>query len=277
MPSSRAIGKPAKWFSRPLPATSEPVERFRFSMRFECKNDGTRYDEPEPRLFSFNNPYGACPKCQGFGNTIDFDLNLVIPNKSLTLADGAIEPWTKPKYKPLATEMRRYARAAGIPLDVPWQDLTPEQQRLHHQGRREMVGRARLLRVPGAQEVQAACARVPQPVSRIFGVPGLRRLAPAPRSAPGQGRRQGHLPDLGHDGRGGHALLRRTATDARRSRHRRPPAGRAARPAALSERCRAGIPHARPAGLDALGRRSAAHSACNVAGLAAGRNALRAG
>ena len=110
------------------PREEEPVERFRFSMRFECKNDGTRYEEPEPRLFSFNNPYGACPKCQGFGNTIDFDLNLVIPNKSLSLAEGAIEPWTKPKYKPLATEMRRFARAAGIPLDVPWQDLTPEQQ-----------------------------------------------------------------------------------------------------------------------------------------------------
>ena len=82
----------------------------------------------EPRLFSLNNPFGACPRCQGFGNTIDFDLNLVIPNKSLTLSEGAIEPSTKPKYRPLATEMRRYARAAGVPLDVPWQDLTPEQQ-----------------------------------------------------------------------------------------------------------------------------------------------------
>ena len=111
-----------------VPRDGEPVERFRFSQRFECKNDGTKYEEPEPRLFSFNNPYGACPKCQGFGNTIDFDLNLVIPNKTLSLAEGAIEPWTKPKYKPLATEMKRYARAAGIPLDVPWQDLTPAQQ-----------------------------------------------------------------------------------------------------------------------------------------------------
>ena len=110
------------------PRDEEPVQRFRFSQRFECKNDGTRYDEPEPRLFSFNNPYGACPKCQGFGNTIDFDLNLVIPNKTLTLSEGVIEPWTKPKYKSLATEMKRYARAAGIPLDVPWQDLTSEQQ-----------------------------------------------------------------------------------------------------------------------------------------------------
>jgi excinuclease ABC subunit A len=111
-----------------VPRNDEPVQRFRFSQKFECKNDGTKYEEPEPRLFSFNNPYGACPKCQGFGNTIDFDLNLVIPNKSLSLAEGAIEPWTKPKYKPLATEMKRYARSAGIPLEVAWQDLTPAQQ-----------------------------------------------------------------------------------------------------------------------------------------------------
>jgi excinuclease ABC subunit A len=106
----------------------EPPEQFRFSQRFECKQCNLRYEEPEPRLFSFNNPFGACPRCQGFGNTIDFDLNLVIPNKTLTLAEGAIEPWTKPKYRPLATEMKRHARGAGVPLDVPWQDLTAEQQ-----------------------------------------------------------------------------------------------------------------------------------------------------
>ena len=110
------------------PRDGEAPRRLRFSQRFECKQCNIRYEEPEPRLFSFNNPFGACPRCQGFGNTIDFDLNLVIPNKSLTLAEGAIEPWTKPKYRPLATEMRRYARAAGIPLDVPWQDLTADQQ-----------------------------------------------------------------------------------------------------------------------------------------------------
>ncbi len=110
------------------PREGEVPQQVRFSQRFECKQCGIRYEEPEPRLFSFNNPFGACPRCQGFGNTIDFDLNLVIPNKTLTLAEGAIEPWTKPKYKPLATEMRRYARAAGVPLDVPWQDLSSDQQ-----------------------------------------------------------------------------------------------------------------------------------------------------
>ena len=111
-----------------VPHDDEPAQRFRFSQRFECKNCAIRYEESEPRLFSFNNPFGACPRCQGFGNTIDFDLNLVIPNKSLTLAEGAIEPWTKPKYRPLATDMRRHARLAAIPLDVAWHDLTAEQQ-----------------------------------------------------------------------------------------------------------------------------------------------------
>ncbi|MGA2426504.1 MAG: excinuclease ABC subunit UvrA, partial [Terriglobales bacterium] len=108
----------------------ETPERLRFSQRFECKNDGSRYEEPEPRLFSFNNPYGACPRCQGFGNTIDFDLDLVIPDKGKTLNEGAIEPWTKPKYRPLFTELKRFARQAEIPLDVPWYDLTAEQQKL---------------------------------------------------------------------------------------------------------------------------------------------------
>jgi excinuclease ABC subunit A len=105
-------------------------QRLRFSQRFECKNDGSRYEEPEPRLFSFNNPYGACPRCQGFGNTIDFDLDLVIPDKGKTLNEGAIEPWTKPKYRTLFTELKRFARQSGIPLDVPWYELDAEQQKL---------------------------------------------------------------------------------------------------------------------------------------------------
>jgi excinuclease ABC subunit A len=104
--------------------------QLRFSQRFECKNDGTRYEEPEPRLFSFNNPYGACPRCQGFGNTIDFDLDLVIPDKGKSLNEGAIEPWTKPKYRLHLTELKRFARMAQIPLDVPWYELDAEYQKL---------------------------------------------------------------------------------------------------------------------------------------------------
>ena len=110
------------------PREGQAPERLRFSGRFECKVCNLRYDEPEPRLFSFNNPYGACPRCQGFGNTIDFDLGRVIPDGSKTLNEGAIEPWTKPKYKPLFTDLKRFARQADIPLDVPWEELSREQQ-----------------------------------------------------------------------------------------------------------------------------------------------------
>ena len=112
----------------PAPADGKPSQRLGFAQRFECKHCGIRYEEPEPRLFSFNNPYGACPRCQGFGNTIDFDLDLVIPDKGLTLSEGAIEPWTKPKYRPLFTELKRYARQRNIALDVPWSQLDPEVQ-----------------------------------------------------------------------------------------------------------------------------------------------------
>jgi len=110
------------------------AERLVFNERFECKNDGTLYQEPEPRLFSFNNPYGACPRCQGFGNTIDFDLNLVVPDGSKSLDEGAIEPWTKPRYRALLQEMKKWARAQEIPTNVAWRHLTAEQRKLILEG-----------------------------------------------------------------------------------------------------------------------------------------------
>jgi excinuclease ABC subunit A len=105
-------------------------QHLRFSAAFECSTCHRAYREPEPRLFSFNNPYGACPRCQGFGNTIDFDPNLILPDRSRTLAQGAIAPWTTPKYRPFHGEMIRFARSAAIPTDVPWYDLDPPQQDL---------------------------------------------------------------------------------------------------------------------------------------------------
>jgi len=112
-------------------------ERMIFNERFECKKCGTPYQEPEPRLFSFNNPYGACPRCQGFGNTVDFDLDRVVPDKGKSLADGAIEPWTKPRYRQLAMDMRKYARTKGIPFDVPFRDLTSAQRNAIIEGDRK--------------------------------------------------------------------------------------------------------------------------------------------
>jgi excinuclease ABC subunit A len=116
------------------------TRQMRFAQRFECKHCNLRYEEPEPRLFSFNNPYGACPRCQGFGNTIDFDLDLVIPDKMKTLGEGAIEPWTKPKYRPLFADLKRYAKQTEIPLDVPWVELEDEQRNLVLSGDGKFLG-----------------------------------------------------------------------------------------------------------------------------------------
>ncbi len=118
----------------------QPRQRLRFSREYECKHCHRLYREPEPRLFSFNNPYGACPRCQGFGNTIDFDLDLIIPDKGKTLDDGAIDPWTRPKYRPYHTEMRRAAREQGVPLNVPWFDLTAAQQSFVLEGKGTFPG-----------------------------------------------------------------------------------------------------------------------------------------
>ena len=117
----------------PREGEAEP-QHLRFSAAFECTTCHRAYREPEPRLFSFNNPYGACPRCQGFGNTIDFDPNLIIPDKSKTLSEGAIAPWTTAKYRPHHGEMMRAAKAANVPTNIPWYDLTPDQQRFIEEG-----------------------------------------------------------------------------------------------------------------------------------------------
>lgn len=102
--------------------------RFRFSESFECKKCNIRYETPEPKLFSFNSPFGACPRCQGFGNTIDLDLDLVIPDKGKSLSQGAIEPWTKPRYRTYLNEFRKSARSRSIPLDAPFRDLSADER-----------------------------------------------------------------------------------------------------------------------------------------------------
>jgi excinuclease ABC subunit A len=119
-------------------ATDAP--RLRFSESFECKYDGTVYATPEPRLFSFNNPFGACPTCQGFGNTIGLDLDLVIPNPGLTLSEGAIEPWTKPQYDWAKTELRRFCKTERIPMNAPFIGLTRQQRNAIINGKGEWAG-----------------------------------------------------------------------------------------------------------------------------------------
>jgi excinuclease ABC subunit A len=115
-------------------AGGEPARR-RFSERFACKRCDIEFQDPEPTLFSFNSPTGACPRCQGFGNTIDYDLDLIVPDRARSLDDGAIEPWTKPQYRWNYTDFKRAARGK-VRLYVPWTELNAEERNfvLHGDG-----------------------------------------------------------------------------------------------------------------------------------------------
>ena len=100
---------------------------FRFTQHYECPNDGTRYDEPDPRMFSFNNPVGACPKCQGFGRAMGIDMDLVVPDPTKTIRQGAIHPWNFPSWRDYLADLMRIAGEADIPLDVSFDKLTERQ------------------------------------------------------------------------------------------------------------------------------------------------------
>lgn len=104
-------------------ATEAPVVH-RFSERFECRACGIVYEVPQPRLFSFNSPFGACPTCHGFGNVIELDLNLVVPDQNKSIQQNAIDPWTKPQHRSHLVDLKRAARAADVRLTTPWCELT---------------------------------------------------------------------------------------------------------------------------------------------------------
>ncbi len=114
-------------------------QRHVFSERFICKYDNIEFREPEPILFSFNSPAGACPRCQGFGNTIDYSQDLIVPNRGLSLNAGAIEPWTKPKGAEWMGDFRRQA-AGRVRFDVPFCDLTEDEQKLVLEGGKKVDG-----------------------------------------------------------------------------------------------------------------------------------------
>jgi len=123
-----------------IPAEDGAGERMVFSEKFECRTCGIAYETPQPRLFSFNNPFGACATCNGFGNVIELDMQLVVPDDSKTLAGGAIEPWSKPHYRAQLAELKREAKKAHLRLDVPWRDLTDAERHLVVEGSGDFDG-----------------------------------------------------------------------------------------------------------------------------------------
>ena len=102
---------------------SAAEHRMRFTERFECPNDGTPAPTPTPQLFSFNSPRGACPTCNGFGAVLEYDEALVVPNPERTLRDGALDPWTKPRYDNKRRALAEFAKREKISMDTPWRDL----------------------------------------------------------------------------------------------------------------------------------------------------------
>jgi excinuclease ABC subunit A len=121
-------GGGAAWAVPVASPETQPPGPILFSERFECRTCGIPYEDPQPRLFSFNNPFGACPACHGFGNIVELDMNLVVPDPKKSIQQGAIEPWTKPHYRTQLAELKRAAKKAKVFLDAPWEHLTDEEK-----------------------------------------------------------------------------------------------------------------------------------------------------
>jgi excinuclease ABC subunit A len=108
--------------------------RMVFSRSLRCNDCGINYPEPEPQLFNFNRPLGACPECEGFGNIVATDMDRVVPDPSKTIRQGAIAPWNSPSYEHELQELLALSKDYKLPVDVPYAELTAEQRKLIVEG-----------------------------------------------------------------------------------------------------------------------------------------------
>jgi excinuclease ABC subunit A len=129
-------------FEEATPQNPPPIT-LRFSEKFACKRCGVELVTPEPGLFSFNNPVGACPRCQGFGSTIDYDMDLVIPNPGLSLDEGAVDPWNNPQYQRFGMRFKKLS-LGKVRWNVPYGDLRPEEQAMVVQAVHESFAEAEI-------------------------------------------------------------------------------------------------------------------------------------
>ncbi len=106
-----------------------PTERLELTEHFRCpRHPELEFPEPAPRLFSFNNPYGSCPECTGFGATLEYDEELILPNPRRSIQDGAVDPWTKPRYFKEQGRLRAFAQDQGLSIYAPWEELPEDFQ-----------------------------------------------------------------------------------------------------------------------------------------------------
>lgn len=118
--------------------TKKNLQEYKFNLHFE--RDGIRFEVPEPVFFSFNNPIGACPRCQGFGETIDLDPDLIVPDKSKSIFMNAIHPFSTPKHSRHLSDLIAASKKYDIRIHIPFKDLTKEEIDLVYKGAGEYIG-----------------------------------------------------------------------------------------------------------------------------------------
>ena len=273
-------------------------ERIIFSAKFACPVSGFTIEEIEPRLFSFNNPYGACPACDGLGTELFFEPDLVVPDESLSLSRGAIAPWartsaTSPYYQ---QTLEALARAYRQPMTKPWKSLPKPFQDVvlygsgddeitftyddgvrHYSTTKPFEGVITNIerRWRETEFLLGARRAVALPVEP--SLPSVRRLPLEAAGAGGEGRGPPYRPGHGDVDPGGRALVRRSALPSHREaeRDRRAHPQRDPRAAQFPQRCRPRLSHSLACERLAFGRREPAHQACLADRLGADRRALR--
>ena len=113
---------------------------FSYTHHRVCVSCKSRFEEPRPILFSFNTPYGACPHCRGFGNRMEFDERLIVSDPSLSVREGAIEPWASEKFEYLHAELRRFCRRNKVSVTKPFRELGESERRAILEGDDSFVG-----------------------------------------------------------------------------------------------------------------------------------------
>jgi excinuclease ABC subunit A len=238
--------------------------------RFECPTTGTCAPTPTPQLFSFNNPRGACPTCNGFGATLEYDEALIVPDPERSLRDGALDPWTKPRYenKRIASPSSRAGAHPAGPRRGASSTRHASQRCCTRQGQGLRRGSSRSSR-PRGEEVQAVHPRVPAAVpDGAMDLRGVRRhrLRPEALGVRVGGRTIAEVAGLPV------GLLRwdrrAAARPSRAGDRRRTSCARRAIASCSSSRRGAHVPLARPRHAHALRRRGPAHRPLQLAGRA---------
>ena len=280
------------------PAEGGEPRRIMFSSKFACPVSGFTIPEIEPRLFSFNNPFGACPTCGGLGSQMKVDPDLVVPDSRLTLRKGAIAPWAKSSSPYYAQTLDALARHYKFRLDTPWAEL-PAKARdaiLNGSGNEEIRMayedglRSYEVKKPFEGVVTQSRAPLPRDRERMVarGNPALyerdalrrlRRLSPEAGGSGGQDRRPAYRRSqsaLGEISRRlGACAARQARFQAQRDRPAHLEGNR--RPAVLPARCRPRLSDAGARFGDAVRRREPAHPARLADRLGPDRRALCAG